>query len=159
MTTSLATSPDTPNALPSAWIDRLFDRFAAMYGRHWFDLWADVPMADVKDAWRTDLAKVSGDQIRRALEHCRTQCKFPPTLPEFVSLCRAFVVAPDRLALPAPRGEIPPDIAAGIGEARGTKDRRDPLHWAHEVLRLDAEGMYPSQYGVRLAREALGIVA
>ena len=80
-------STDLRNALPDAWIDRLFGRFASLYGKHWLDMWADVPMADVKDAWSTELAGMTGEQIGKALDHVG---KFPPTCPEFVALCRQF---------------------------------------------------------------------
>jgi hypothetical protein len=105
------------NALPSAWVDRLFDRFAAMYGKHWFDLWADVPMADVKDAWQTDLAGFSGEQIRKALDHCKTNNTFPPTCPEFAGMCRQFREAPATvLQLTGPRTEMPAHVRKQLDE-------------------------------------------
>jgi hypothetical protein len=160
MTTNLATSPDTPNALPSAWIDRLFERFAAMYGKHWFDLWADVPMADVKAAWRADLAKVDGEQIRKALEHCKAQCKFPPTLPEFVGLCKAFALARQRPALPDySRAEIAPEVLAEIAKMFEEQRKAEPDDWARNILKLHAEGRYDSFAGLAIARRALGIAA
>ena len=160
MTTSLATSPDTLNALPEAWIDRLFDRFAAMYGKHWFDLWADVPMADVKAAWRADLAKVDGEQIRKALEHCKAQCKFPPTLPEFVGLCKAFAIARQRPALPDySRAEIAPEVLAEIAKMFDAQRKRQPDDWARNILKLHAEGKYDSFAGLAMARRAMGIAA
>ena len=106
-------------ALPSAWIDRLFQRFSVMYGKHWADLWEGVPMADVKDAWRTELGGVTGEQIVAALKACGT---FPPTLPEFVALCRppSKPVA-HRLFLPSPQVEaamrekgIPSEVKAEL---------------------------------------------
>ena len=95
-----------PNVLPNAWIDRLFGRLAAMYGKHWLDLWADVPMADVKDAWQTELAGVTGDQLVAALKGLG---KFPPTLPEFVALCKPPATpAAHRLLLRSSAGPRPP---------------------------------------------------
>lgn len=115
--TQLTARQSESRDIPAAWVDRLFDRFAAMYGKHWFDLWSDVPMADVKNAWREDLAGVTGEQIRHGLEHCKTHNKFPPTLPEFVGLCRQFRVDPAHLiSLPAPRTEMPDHIREKLAE-------------------------------------------
>lgn len=35
--------------------------------------------------------------------------------------------------------------------------KREPTNWAREVLKLDAEGAYPSEHGGRLAKDALGV--
>lgn len=107
-------------ALPSGWIDRLFDRFAALYGKHWFEMWADVPMADVKDAWATELRGVSGQQIVAALEKVG---KFPPTLPEFVALCKPVPVPHAHrmmLADRRPREPIPPHILEQVRKIRAS---------------------------------------
>src|SRR5262245_56483180 len=90
-------------ALPSPWVDRLFQRFATHYGKPWLDMWADIPLADVKDAWATELAGVTSEQIGAALKHLG---KFPPTLPEFVALCKPPAARPEhRLLLPSPQVE------------------------------------------------------
>lgn len=115
----MLTKPTSPqpqsawsDALPARWVDSLFDRLAAMYGRHWLDLWADVPMADVKTAWQHGLAGIAGEQLRHALEHCASGAqRFPPTLGEFAAICRAHRVEPaHRLMLPKPRTEMPAHV-------------------------------------------------
>lgn len=154
-----AAQNETSAGLPSAWIDRLFERFAVMYGRHWFDLWAGVEIDSVKAAWREDLAFASGEQIRKALDHCRGNNKFPPTLPEFVGLFRAFAPAMDTSrALPDYlRAEMDPLVRAEIARFLNPERKRDPKDWAREILRLHAEGRYPHHIGLVNARRALGI--
>ena len=104
-------------ALPTAWINRLFQRFDVMYGKHWREMWADVPMADVMDAWSSALVGVKGEQIATALKACGT---FPPTLPEFVALCKPPSTPPaHRLFLPSPqldqsKREIPAAVKAEL---------------------------------------------
>lgn len=161
MPDNLPTSQPIPSALPESWVDKLFARFAAMYGRHWFDQWADVPMPDVKAAWREDLARMSGDQIRKALEHCKAQCKFPPTCPEFVALCKAFAPAFDRSrALPERySGEIAPEVRAAIAKLLDAQAKADPKDWARRILKGEAEGNYHNFYGIECAKRALGIAA
>ena len=154
-----ATSPANPSALPSAWIDRLFARFHAMYGKHWLDLWGGAPMADVKAVWAEDLSGVSGEQIRRALDHCKGNAKFPPTCPEFVALCRQFRDTPSTtLYLPAPRGELPEPTKAILDGYLDGK-RKDCKAWARKILEESAAGrVYPS-ISIEFAKEALGIAA
>jgi hypothetical protein len=103
-------STELPNALPNAWIDRLFMRFSVLYGRHWAEMWAGIPIADVKAAWSSELAGVRAEQIAAALKGLGT---FPPTLPEFLALCRQSTTpTTHRLLLPdrRPRDPIPQHI-------------------------------------------------
>ena len=69
------------------WIDRLFGRFSAMYGARFADMWAGVELSVVKSVWADDLSAMTTDEIARGVEACKST-KFPPTLPEFVSMCR-----------------------------------------------------------------------
>jgi hypothetical protein len=73
--------------LPKA-IDRLFLRMASLYGKHWIDMWADIPMDAVKEEWQGGLYGFSLLEIGDAINHCAENNKFPPTLPEFRDLCR-----------------------------------------------------------------------
>lgn len=85
-TTSLA----KPSALPDSWIEKLFSRFSAMYGRKFADLWSGCNLKEVKAAWAEDLAVFSGEEIKYGLAACKTRT-FPPTLPEFILLCRPAI--------------------------------------------------------------------
>lgn len=79
--------PQKPCALPDSWVERLFQRMEDRYGAMWADRYGQFPRQRVKDSWAEDLAGISGDELRRGLDACK-QSKFPPTLPEFISLCR-----------------------------------------------------------------------
>lgn len=155
-----AMQSETLRALPSAWIDRLFERFSVMYGKHWFDLWADVPQEAVKAAWSEDLAFASGDQIRKALDHCKAHCKFPPTSPEFVGLCKSFAESMDtRRQLEDKRrhGDVDPKVRTAIAEFLNPERKCGPKDWARQILALNAQGKYPSFCGVAMAKRALGL--
>lgn len=106
MTTALAERPSTakPVALPSAWVDRLFQRLAAAYGSEKFvSLFRNQEMADVKALWAAELSGLSADELRHGLEAMRAKHpSWPPSLYEFFALCRptsafdpeaAFVIA------------------------------------------------------------------
>jgi hypothetical protein len=146
------------SALPDGWVDRLFARFATLYGKHWLDLWADVPIDAVKATWSEQLTGCDGEQIRKALEHCSHNNKFPPTCPEFVALCRDFRGGPALLGLPAPRGgEIDPRVLAEIRKLTSAK-KPDPVDWARRILKEVSEGTYRYPLGIKMAQEALGLV-
>jgi hypothetical protein len=140
---------------PKDWVEALFRRFAVMYGSKWTAMWADVPIADVMDAWREDLNGVTGEQVKRALEHCKSHCPFPPTLPEFLGVCRQFRVTGQSVPyLPAPVSRMPPHIAEQLKafvEGKRSGDHRD---WARKIL------ANPKQYpwiSKQFAEEALGV--
>lgn len=155
------TSQPNHAELPDAWVTKLFARFAAMYGKHWLDMWGDVPIAEVKAAWAADLGRFSGDQLRKALDHCKSQCKFPPTLPEFVGLCRSFAEIPDRSrALPDySKAEIDPRVRAEIARFLTASEKRDPKDWARRILAEEAAGTYRHVYGIECAKRALGFIS
>jgi len=109
--TMSATSLSNQSVSVESLVDRLFQRFAAMYGSIWLDRWADVPMDYVKETWCADLRGMTSEQFRLALDHVKLHCSLPPTLPEFVRLCRQF--APAKTApqlVPQSRGPIPPHV-------------------------------------------------
>lgn len=160
MDQTLATSRPTPSALPEPWIEKLFDRFATMYGKHWLDQWRGIPLDRIKHTWREDLAFASGEQMRKALEHCKTQCKFPPTCPEFAGLCKAFAPAYDSSnALPNyARAEIEPRIRSEIAKFLTASETRDPKQWARQILAEEAQGAYRHIHGIECAKRALGLI-
>lgn len=154
-----ALSTANRSALPDAWIDRLFQRFAFMYGNNWGAKWAGLPMDQVKAAWAADLAFASADQLRRALDHCKSHNAHPPSSPGFVGLCRAFAPSMETgNRLPAPRGgEIDPKVRAEIAKFLNPDRKRDPKDWARDILKGEAEGTYRDLYGIDLAKAALGV--
>lgn len=84
MTQELSTSHQSA---PEGWVERIFQRLAAMYGRKFADAWNGVPQASVKAVWQEGLAGYSPDEIRRGLAECMKR-DWPPTLPEFLKMCR-----------------------------------------------------------------------
>jgi hypothetical protein len=71
-------------------VDRLFQKFAVMYGKHWLDLWAGIPMDAIKAEWSMQLERMPMRAIQLTVQHIEVNNKFPPTLPEFRSLCEQF---------------------------------------------------------------------
>ncbi len=108
-----ATSPENARVLPDAWVVRLFERMSAMYGSKFSDLWAGVDPANMRAVWADKLGGFAQrpEIIKAALDACDDR-PWPPTLPEFLGICRdAAKRSPVQLpALPAP--DIPADVIA-----------------------------------------------
>ncbi len=105
-------------SLPSEWVERLFLRFQAVYGNRVTTMWADAPVEEVKSVWADALGQFTGEDLKHALtasfEH---YTEYPPTLPQFVGLCRDArrLRAAGATKLPSQRGvPCPPEIKAQI---------------------------------------------
>ena len=83
----IATLSELSTAKRSEWISRLFVRLGAMYGKHFADMWTGQRLEDVKAIWADELADMTQDEVARGVASCRTR-NWPPTLPEFIKLCR-----------------------------------------------------------------------
>ena len=122
--------PDQPRALPDAWIDSLFDRLEAAYGSKWLNMWGNTNLANVKALWAEKLAGFADNPKAMAYAlNALDEHPFPPTLPEFLALCRK-APQPERTALPAP--EANPAKAAEFSNSakKVTSIGKDPLGWA-----------------------------
>ena len=87
MSTNLETSSTSPPRLPAAWIERLFERMSGFYGARFADAWRGIEPEAMKRCWAEELAGYSGDEIATGVKALKTR-DWPPTLPEFLKLCR-----------------------------------------------------------------------
>jgi hypothetical protein len=101
---SAAQYPAKLSALPVSWIDKIFGHMGAYYGSLFADRWKDCDIAEVKRVWAESLANFSDNPecFKASLRSMIDECQFPPTLPEFVALCRKHYVRPpmQQAALP-----------------------------------------------------------
>ena len=98
-----ASSPaESSKALPGEWVERIFQIMAANYGARFADAWRGVDAETVKAVWAKKLGALKPEQIRRGIASLE-QCKFPPTLPEFMALCKQAVPQAHVHKLAAPR--------------------------------------------------------
>ena len=81
-------------------------------------MWGDSPIAEVKSVWADALGQFTGDDIRAALSASfDAYPDYPPTLPQFVGLCRDArrIRAANATKLPGPAGvPCPPEIREQI---------------------------------------------
>lgn len=146
-----------PKSQQQGWVERLFARFSAMYGRLFADMWADADPEQVKAAWAEDLGAFTGPQIAWALEQARVSCELPPTLPRFRQLCQQ---APRGQAAAKPQTPLTfEQLRLRAGDLRALRGSDavarcgDPKAWAHRILE-QANGRPAA--ALKLAREALG---
>lgn len=136
--------------LPASWVEKIFRRMQGYYGSIWVDRWksgesqqtpqglVDVGMLNAKVVWAEELGGFSDtpEAIGKALDACKG-LKFPPTLPEFLALCREEAGRPK----PAKQIEYTPtaedrqrqqDAAERIAQEARAKQARcfDGLAWA-----------------------------
>lgn len=72
---------------PSEVIERIFQRLVMLYGASFTRQWTGVDPQQMKDTWARELAGFEPNEILRGLDACRAR-PYPPTLPEFLQLCR-----------------------------------------------------------------------
>jgi hypothetical protein len=81
-------APEWPlNALPKHWVEVLFSKMSAFYGARFADMWRGSKVDEVQKAWAVELFKLSRDQLKAGSDSLTALPK-PPTLPEFVTLCK-----------------------------------------------------------------------
>lgn len=124
------------SALPAEWIERIFALMLASYGTKFTDLWRGTDLAAVKAMWAEKLAGFADKPkaIKDAL-NALDERPFPPTLPEFLNLCReaAKRYGPTQQALPYRPTEADKqrlkNAATEAAKAVSMADY-DPLTWA-----------------------------
>lgn len=125
-------------------------------------MWGDCPRADIMDAWCEALGPIEPERIRDALANVLTaHPQWPPTLGEFLILCKPVSVHPSHRLLPSPQREAmsaDAKLVAGIAaRAMGSGAKRDPKRWARDILEREARGERLLPIQVEFAREALGL--
>lgn len=86
-------STEQRSALPTEGIEWLFDRFLKAYGTEKTQaMWRGQDRTEVKLFWGQQLAKFSSDELRAGVNALfAAHPSWPPTLPEFATLCRPQV--------------------------------------------------------------------
>ena len=82
-----AGKPSTSPPIPLAGVERLFEKLSSFYGSKFGDMWRGCDLEAVKKTWAEALAGATVGEVKRGLSACLSRT-FPPTLPEFLMLCR-----------------------------------------------------------------------
>lgn len=121
--------------LPSQWIDRIFSKLTARFGRDFLGRWEGVDLDIVKADWADELSGLQSrpDAIKYALENMG---KKAPNVAEFKEICNRAPVA-GLLSLPSPKASRDViDKAIELARAAVLTPRGDHL----DTLRALADG-------------------
>ena len=78
----------SPDALPQNLVDRLWLRMGEIFGQRWTGPFGNDPATGAAQTWAKGLAGLTGQQVARGMSAVMTSAEpWPPTLPEFRSLC------------------------------------------------------------------------
>lgn len=90
MSTNLEPSSTSRRPLPTAWVERIFERMSSYYGARFADAWRGIEPDAMKRCWADELGEYTGEEIARGVAALKSR-DWPPTLPEFLKLCRSPV--------------------------------------------------------------------
>lgn len=106
-------------AVPLTWVESLFKRMEACYGNRFLDMWANADLKVVKGVWAEQMGLLSADELRRGVAALMTR-DWPPTLPEFIKLCRPG---------------LDPAVAFAEAQAQGRmRTEGRPNVWSHPAI-------------------------
>jgi len=80
-----AKSSNNPD--PVRIVTRLLEFMLGAYGSRFSDQWRGVDAAIMRGVWERAIADYSREEVTAGVNRCKAM-KFPPTLPEFLMLCR-----------------------------------------------------------------------
>lgn len=106
----------------------LFNRLESIFGKKWNDQFStEQRLESAMSEWGIGLYGLTGDQIKRGIDKTRLECKWPPSIAEFVQFAKgqdeswehrgaAYQVAPK--ALPKPKTD-PEKVRSNLQAMRG----------------------------------------
>lgn len=118
-------------SLPSAWVDRIFEKLSLVYGTGFTRRWDGLDAAKVKADWAHELRGLAQapQAIAHGLAHLPTDS--PPTVLQFRQLCqRAPQMPAPELPSPPPDPQRVAQALAQMSQHRQTPGQRDPKAWA-----------------------------
>lgn len=133
-------------SVPSAWIDRIFEKLTLVYGAEFLNRWKGVPLEEVKADWARELDGLENrpEAIKYALDHLPTDKA--PTVLQFRELTRR---APEKQAIALPPPEVNPAAVARAIEmankAFNTPVDRLARQREHMAMDLRGERISPAQ--------------
>ena len=147
--------------MPDAWVAKIFDHMSGLYGSKFADLWNGSNVDSVRRMWAVKLAGFADmpKAIKEALDALDSK-PYPPTLPEFLALCRE---AGRRHAVPVAAIEYKPtpeeqekaDEMIQQAAKSITTDRRDHRAWVDALLLRQENGEKLSATQLNAIKEAL----
>lgn len=145
----------TASCLPMTWVEKIFRKLSARYGKAFAGQYDGVPIDDVMADWAEELAGLQArpEAIAHALANLPDRA---PNVAQFRQLCvnapRAAVALPPVTANPE---RVQAEVAK-LGDVRAV--HRDPKTWADAIIaehRAGRQGLNPTR--VKFAYQAKGL--
>lgn len=136
-------------------LNTLFATMSTHFGKRFVDMWNWVDVMAVRADWANALGDMDDEQLQRGF-NAMQKLEWPPSLPEFMSLCGPKRHAPS--AQMPDRVKPNPEIAKKLDEAiNGSIKKSDDVKvdhkaWARKIL---ANPSAYSAYSIKCARQAL----
>ncbi len=140
--------------LPSAWVDKIFEKLAVRYGARFLGMYSGVDLNAVKADWADELTWFVGDKARGiayALDNLPPAD--PPNASQFRNLCHSMP-APAMVTLPAPKQD-PARVAEALKSLRQPVADTHPKAWAWRLKGREEAGDKLRPFQRRAWREAL----
>ena len=121
-------------------IETFWTQMRAIYGRQKWD--REFPMDDCADIWESALSRFGRKHILQAIGNCaRFHTDWPPTLPQFLGLCRSVARSEPKL-IPAPRVDTKAALEH-VSEVRHLMElkRGRPMTEEQRKIHLEALGL------------------
>jgi hypothetical protein len=143
-------------SIPTAWIDRIFDKLTLVYGQSFLRRWSDIDLNAVKSDWAHELSGFEHHPKAIAWALQNLPPDKPPTVLDFKFLARR--APPDELPrLEAPKAD-PERVAAELAKLAPVLKapvQRANTDWAKAIVARAEAGERVSSLPLRMAREVL----
>lgn len=136
-------------------IDRLFNRFAIIYGNQWINMWVGMNINDVKTVWMNELSGF-GDRLEMiawALENLPDR---PPNLITFKKLCMSAPRKDEHEKIDFKGTPIPIELAEKMATLK-KPELFDHKAWAKKIVRDHMGGLKVRPISLKFAKEALRV--
>ena len=152
------------NDLPMEWVERIFMRLHGRFGNQFYDKFRtgqmtknneDAGIVNAKHTWASELAGISGERIKLALE---VNYDYPPSCDDFKKNCvTAKIHPPVYQSLPAPNNkeankEYAENVVSFVAENTKKTWRTDWVEFWEYKLRNPKQ---QSDIAIKYAKEAL----
>lgn len=142
-------------SLPTAWVDRIFDKLTVTYGQAFLRRWQDLDMNAVKSDWGNELDGF--DQNPKAISYAlhNLNPERPPTVLEFRAL--AYKCPVEQVAMIDQPRATAERIAAELLRMAPMRKRTfvDQRDWARRIVARHEQGDRIMPYSLKLAQSAL----
>ena len=143
-------------SLPTAWIDKIFEKLTLVYGQSFLRRCADIDLNAVKSDWGHELSGFENHPKAIAWALQNLPIERPPSVLEFRAIARK-APADDAPRLDAPKAS-PDRVAAELAKMapiRMAFTNTRGKEWAHRIVARHAAGDKINALPLKMAREVV----